>query len=96
MKGEGLVAVVDLGQVAVVGPAGERDGSEPFRAMGEPSASLDFLVRAKRRASSLSSFSETASSMIAARSPSGTRDRMRARSRSSLSWSWAEAVHWTL
>ena len=57
---------------------------------------LGAWVRAKRRASSLWSFSVTACSMIVARSPSGTEERMRARSRSSLSWSSAEAVNWTL
>jgi len=56
----------------------------------------DDFVLAKRRASSRSSFSVTAASMIAARSPSGTEERMSARSRSSLSRSVALAVNWTL
>jgi hypothetical protein len=46
-----------------------------------------------RRASILSSFSVTAASMTAARSPSGTDDRIRALSLSSLSRSSAEAVN---
>jgi methionine-gamma-lyase len=47
-------------------------------------------------ASSRSSFSVTASSMILPRSPSGTDERMRACSRCSLSRSTALAVNWTL
>ena len=54
------------------------------------------VVAAKRRASSRSSFSVTAASMIAPRSPSGTCERMRARSRWSFSWSPALAVNCTL
>ena len=54
------------------------------------------LVAAKWRASSRTSFSVTATSMIAAISPSGTCERMRARSRWSFSWSAALAVNWTL
>jgi len=54
------------------------------------------VVAAKRRASSRSSFSVTAASMIAPRSPSGTCERMSARSRWSFSWSPAVAVNCTL
>ena len=54
------------------------------------------LVVAKRRASSRASFSLTAASMIAPRSPSGTCERMRAWSRSSFSASPALAVNCTL
>ena len=57
---------------------------------------LGAFVFAKRRASSRSSFSVTACSMIAARSPSGTDERMSAVSRSSLSRRSALAVNWTL
>ena len=53
-------------------------------------------VEPKRRASGRASFSVTVSSMIAARSPSVTFDRIKARSRSSLSWSSALAVNCTL
>jgi hypothetical protein len=55
-----------------------------------------WLVVAKRRASRRASFSLTAASMIAPRSPSGTCERMRERSRSSFSWSRALAVNCTL
>ena len=70
-----------------------------WREDGEVSVSgrplLGVLVLAKRLASSRSSFSVTACSMIAARSPSGTPERISARSRSSLSWSSALAVNWS-
>ena len=70
-----------------------------YRDDGEVSVSstlfLGAFVLAKRFASSLSSFSVTASSMIVARSPSGTDERMRSRSRLSLSRSSSLAVNWT-
>jgi hypothetical protein len=59
-----------------------------WRVKGEVSVSASLFrgafVFAKRLASSRSSFSVTTCSMIAARSPSGTCERMRAWSRSSL------------
>ena len=71
-----------------------------YRDDGEVSVSSTLFLAAfafaKRFASSLSSFSVTASSMIVARSPSGTDERMRSRSRTSLSQSSALAVNWTL
>ena len=71
-----------------------------WREEGEVSVSarpfLGALTLATCLASSLSSFSVTAASTIAARSPSGTEARIRAWSRSSLSRSPALAVNWTL
>jgi hypothetical protein len=57
---------------------------------------LGDCVLPNRRASSLSSFSLTATSISAARSPSGIDGRIKAWSLSSLSRSSAEAVNWTL
>jgi hypothetical protein len=61
-----------------------------------PRLFLGVFVLAKRFDSKRSSFSVTASSMIAARSPSGTVERIRLRSLSSLSCSSALAVNWIL
>ena len=67
--------------------ASPRPGSGAWRGRCRLCASVfrGAWVRAKRRASSRWSFSVTACSTIAARSPSGTEERMRACSRSSLS-----------
>src|SRR6266568_1647213 len=54
------------------------------------------LVRPKRLASSRSSFSVTACSITATKSPSGPREPIRARRRSSLWWNSALAVNCTL
>jgi hypothetical protein len=66
-------------------------GPTDFAASAGPSAGR--LVRAKRRLSILSSFSVTAASMTAERSPSGTDERIRSCSRSSFPRSSAEAVN---
>jgi hypothetical protein len=75
----------------VVREAASRSG----RAVGGGVRLGDFVLP-NRRASSLSSFSVTAASMILARSPSGTMDRIRACSLSSLARSSDDAVNWTL
>ena len=89
---EATTAAVPL----VHGPA---DGGREWRETGFVSVCAGLLrgafVRPKRRASSLSSFSVTASSMTAARSAPGTEERRRAWSPSSLSRSPALAVNWT-
>jgi hypothetical protein len=81
----------------VHGPAdGGRDvarGGARF-ALGEAFAGR--LRAGEAAASSRSSFSVTAASTMAARSPSGTEERMRRRSLSSLSRSSVLAVNWTL
>ena len=77
--------------------AGPRPGCGARRATCRcrPRLFLGAFVFAKRRASSRSSFSVTACSMIAPRSPSGTEERISAVSRSSLSRRSALAVNWT-
>ena len=75
---------------------GRGDAPGGGRRVGRREVLAGPAVAAKRRASSRSSFSVTAASMIAPRSPSGTCERMRARSRWSFSWSPAVAVNCTL
>jgi hypothetical protein len=85
MPSHGFPAVVDVGQIAVVASTRQGNvGDRVVTAVAErvPVVELEPLAR---RASSLWSFSVTACSTMAARSPSGTEGRMRAWSRSSLS-----------
>ena len=96
MGGHGPPAEIDLCQVLVVGPTEKGD---PVRgvvaAQGEGVAMVE-LEPLAGRATPAFRFSVTAASITAAKSPSGTEERMRVRSRSSLSRSSVLAVNWTL